>query len=83
VKLNRAIAVAMVEGPQAGLELVSTVSADARLRGHYRIDAVQGHLQEKLGHRERAIEHYLAAAEATTSMPERNYLNLKAARLRG
>jgi predicted RNA polymerase sigma factor len=82
VKLNRAIAVAMVEGAQAGLELVSTLSEDARLSGNYRIDAVRGHLYERSGDRKRAVEHYLAGAQATTSMPERNYLNMKAARLR-
>jgi RNA polymerase sigma factor (sigma-70 family) len=82
VKLNRAIAVAMVEGPAAGLELIATLGTDARLRGHYRLDAVRGHLLEKLGQHERAIEHYVAAANATTSAPERDYLNLKAARLR-
>jgi RNA polymerase sigma factor (sigma-70 family) len=82
VKLNHAIAVAMVDGPHRGLELVSVLDADARLRGHYRLDAVRGHLHEKLGNRERAIEHYFAAAEATTSTPERNYLNMKAMRLR-
>jgi predicted RNA polymerase sigma factor len=72
----------MVDGPAAGLELLATLAKDARLRGHYRLDAVRGHLFEKLGECERAIEHYVAAATATTSAPERDYLNLKAARLR-
>ena len=81
VILNRAVAVAMVEGPAVGLELIATLDQDARLRGHYRLDAVRGHLFERLGQRERAIEHYLAAATATTSAPERDYLRLKAARL--
>jgi predicted RNA polymerase sigma factor len=82
VALNRAIAVAMVEGPAAGLELLETLDADARIAGHYRLDAVRGHLYERLGDRMRAIDHFLAAASRTTSVPERNYLNMKAAKLR-
>jgi predicted RNA polymerase sigma factor len=52
-----------------------------RLRGHYRLDAVRGHLHERLGDHERAIAHYRAAAERTASIPERDYLTLKSARL--
>jgi RNA polymerase sigma factor (sigma-70 family) len=81
VSLNRAIAAAMVHGPEAGLEQLAALDGDARLRGHYRLDAVRGHLHERLGDAERAIAHYRAAAERTASIPERDYLTLKAARL--
>lgn len=81
VALNRAIAAAMVHGPAAGLEQLAALDQDARLRGHYRLDAVRGHLHERLGDAERAIAHYRAAAERTASIPERDYLRLKAARL--
>ncbi|HEU4883969.1 MAG TPA: sigma-70 family RNA polymerase sigma factor [Longimicrobium sp.] len=81
VSLNRAIAAAMVEGPQAGLEQVDALAADPRLAGHYRLDAVRAHLHERLGDAGRAIAHYRAAAERTASIPERDYLTLKAARL--
>jgi RNA polymerase sigma factor (sigma-70 family) len=81
VSLNRAIAAAMVHGPRAGLEQLAALDGDARLRGHYRLDAVRGHLHERLGDNERAIAHYRAAAERTASIPERDYLTLKAARL--
>ncbi|HEX5869948.1 MAG TPA: sigma-70 family RNA polymerase sigma factor [Longimicrobium sp.] len=81
VSLNRAIAAAMVHGPAAGLELIEALDGDARIRGHYRLDAVRAHLHERLGDAERAIAHYRAAAERTTSTPERDYLTLKAARL--
>jgi predicted RNA polymerase sigma factor len=81
VSLNRAIAAAMVHGPEAGLEQLRALDEDARLRGHYRLDAVRAHLHERLGDRERAIAHYRAAAERTASIPERDYLTLKAARL--
>jgi RNA polymerase sigma factor (sigma-70 family) len=81
VSLNRAIAAAMVQGPQAGLEQLKALDGDARIGGHYRLDAVRAHLHERLGDAERAIAHYHAAAERTTSIPERDYLTLKAARL--
>jgi len=83
VSLNRAIAAAMVDGPAVGLELLSMLDRDSRIAGHYRLDAVRGHLYEKSGNRERAIAHYHAAAERTASIPERNYLLTKAARLSG
>jgi len=41
VTLNRAVAVAMVHGPQAGLDLLTTLQADERLAGHHRLDAVR------------------------------------------
>jgi predicted RNA polymerase sigma factor len=47
-----------------------------------RLDAVRGHLLERAGDRDGAIERYLAAAGRTASIPERNYLTTRAARLR-
>jgi predicted RNA polymerase sigma factor len=81
VVLNHAIAVAMVQGPRAGLERLAVLDADQRLAGHYRLDAVRAHLLEMAGERERAIAHFRAAAGRTTSLPERNYLAAQAARL--
>jgi RNA polymerase sigma factor (sigma-70 family) len=81
VALNRAIAAAMVQGPAVGLEMLKALDADPRMAGHYRLDAVRGHLYQMAGEDARAIEHYRAAAERTTSIPERNYLTTKAARL--
>ena len=81
VVLNHAIAVGMVHGPRAGLELLKALDGDERLAGHYRIDAVRAHLFEMAGDHAAAIEHYRAAAGRTTSIPERNYLTTQAARL--
>jgi predicted RNA polymerase sigma factor len=81
VVLNQAIAAAMVHGPATGLARLTALDTDARLAGHYRLDAVRAHLLEMSGDRERAITHYRAAAERTASIPERNYLITKAARL--
>jgi len=81
VALNRAIAAAMVHGPAVGLEMLEALDTDARIAGHYRLDAVRAHLFERAGDHERALAHYRAAAERTTNIPERNYLTAKAARL--
>lgn len=81
VALNHAVAAAMVHGPAAGLDLLKPLDTDARMRGTHRLDAVRAHLYEMSGDRERAIAHYRAAADRTTSIPERNYLTMKAARL--
>ena len=81
VTLNHAIAAAMVHGPSKGLELLRTLDTDARLAGHYRLDAVRAHLLEMTGDYEGAIKHYRIAASRTTSIPEQNYLMTQAARL--
>jgi RNA polymerase sigma factor (sigma-70 family) len=81
VALNRAVATAMVEGPEAGLRAVDTLAQDARLKGHYRVHAVRAHLYERAGNNDLALEHYRLAADATASLPERNYLLKKALRL--
>ncbi|HWG63148.1 MAG TPA: DUF6596 domain-containing protein [Streptosporangiaceae bacterium] len=80
VRLNRAVAAAMVHGPEAGLALLE--SLDQPLAGHYRLDSVRAHLLEMAGNTAAAIEGYTAAAGRTASMPERHYLTAKAARLR-
>jgi predicted RNA polymerase sigma factor len=81
VSLNRAVAAAMVEGPESGLRQIDAIAQDERMKGHYRIDAVRAHLYERAGQRDLALEHYRRAAERTASLPERNYLLGKAARL--
>lgn len=77
-----AIATAMVEGPPAGLERLAALDADGRLAGRHRLDAVRAHLLEMAGDHEAAIDHYLAAASRTTSLPEQRYLNTRAARFK-
>jgi predicted RNA polymerase sigma factor len=54
---------------------------DGPLRGHYRLDAVRGHLLERLGDRASARAAYVAAAARTASVPERDYLLTRAGRL--
>jgi RNA polymerase sigma factor (sigma-70 family) len=81
VTLNRAVAVAMVHGPQAGLDLLTTLDADQRLAGHHRLEAVRAHLLELAGDEAAARAAYRTAARRTTSLPEQHYLEMRAARL--
>jgi predicted RNA polymerase sigma factor len=81
VTLNRAVAVAMVHGPRAGLALLGTLEADERMANNHRLEAVRGHLLEMAGEIDAARESYRKAARMTASLPEQRYLALKAARL--
>jgi RNA polymerase sigma factor (sigma-70 family) len=81
VALNHAVATAMVEGAEAGLRLVDAIAAGTQLKEHYRTHAVRAHLYERAGKHPLALEHYRRAADGTSSLPERNYLLGKAARL--
>jgi RNA polymerase sigma factor (sigma-70 family) len=81
VTLNRAIALAMVRGPRAGLRLLESLDSDERLARHHRLPAVRAHLLELDGDPDAAREAYLTAARATTSGPEQRYLQTRAALL--
>jgi RNA polymerase sigma factor (sigma-70 family) len=81
VRLNRAVAAAMVDGPEAGLALLEPLDADDRIAGHHRLDAVRAHLLELAGRRDAAVDHYRRAAKRTNSLPEQRYLTGRAARL--
>jgi predicted RNA polymerase sigma factor len=81
VTLNRAVALAMVRGPQAGLQLLTALEADERVARHHRLPAVRAHLYEMAGDEAAARSEFLAAARRTTSLPEKRYLERQAARL--
>jgi len=81
VALNRAVATAMAEGPDAGLVLLAEV--EPRLAGHHRLHAVRAHLLELAGDGRGAHAEYSRAAELTASLPERRYLTRRAALLAG
>ena len=81
VTLNRAVALGMAQGPKAGLDLLATLDGDERVAGHHRVDAVRAHLLEMAGDAPAARESYQVAARRTTSIPERRYLESRAARL--
>ncbi len=80
VTLNRAVAEAMVRGPEAGLALLEVLQRDARIARHHRLHAVRAHLLDMAGDSAGARAEYLTAARRTTSRPERRYLESKARR---
>jgi predicted RNA polymerase sigma factor len=80
VTINRAVAVAMVEGPSAALTVLD--GAAGSLPGNHRVEAVRAHLLELAGETEDAIQHYRRAARLTTNLPEQRFLTAQAARLR-
>ena len=81
VRLNRAVALTMVEGPQAGLAAVDEIVAAGELADHHRLHAVRAHLLEDAGRPVEAVAEYDRAAALTTSAPERNYLRMRRDRL--
>jgi predicted RNA polymerase sigma factor len=83
VTLNQAVAVAKADGPRAGLALLATLDADERMARHHRLPAVRAHLLEMAGERAGALDCYREAARRTTSLPERHYLERRAATLEG
>lgn len=77
--LGRAVAVAMVDGPRAGLAAVDALAGTVEPR--FRLDAVRGHLLERAGEPAAARAAYRAAADGTLSEPEARYLRMRADRL--
>ncbi|GAB2636290.1 RNA polymerase sigma factor [Kribbella swartbergensis] len=81
VTLSRAVAVAKVHGPRAGLALLGTLDSDERISRSHRLDAVRAHLLQLAGDLPAARACYLRAAGRTASVPEQRYLTLRAAEL--
>jgi RNA polymerase sigma factor (sigma-70 family) len=72
--LNRALAVAMVHGPDAGLEVLSVLARDRRVASHHRLFAMRGHVLEMAGRHLEAGEAFREAAARTSSIPEKRDL---------
>jgi RNA polymerase sigma factor (sigma-70 family) len=81
VALNRAVAVAMVDGPRAGLAVLDTLQGEASMAHTHRLEAVRGHLLELAGDAAGARASYRRAARMTKSVAEQRYLALQAAKL--
>ncbi len=81
VVLNRIVAVAMVNGPEAGLRELAIAESDLALAGHHRLHAVRAHLLEISGDPGAAGTEYQLAARLTLSIPEQRHLRAQAARL--
>jgi RNA polymerase sigma factor (sigma-70 family) len=81
VTLASAVAVAMTEGPQAGIALVEGLADDRHLGDHHRRLSVLAHLHELAGHPDLARKHYLAALTRTRNTTEQNYLRTRVTHL--
>jgi RNA polymerase sigma-70 factor (ECF subfamily) len=74
IELNRAVAVAMVDGPAGGLRLLDALDADRRLEGYYLLHATRADLLRRMGLAERAACSYRRALALAPTGPERRYL---------
>ncbi|MFI7060914.1 RNA polymerase sigma factor [Kribbella sp. NPDC050124] len=81
VTLGSAVAVAMTEGPQAGIAIVDGLAGDKHLGDHHRRLSVLAHLHELADRPDLARENYLAALDRTRNTAEQNYLRERLARL--
>jgi RNA polymerase sigma-70 factor (ECF subfamily) len=79
VRLNRAVAVAMADGPAAGLALVDELDASGALAGYYLLSATRADLLRRLGRRADATDAYRAALESASTDSERRYLERRLA----
>ena len=79
VELNRAVAVAMADGPEAGLLLVDALDASGALAGYQHLPATRADLLRRLDRRRESAAAYRAALALTTSSTERRYLERRLA----
>jgi RNA polymerase sigma-70 factor (ECF subfamily) len=82
VELNRAVAVAMADGPAAGLALVARLEAGGELAGYYLLAATRADFLRRLGRNEEAAVAYEEAAALAGTGPERRFLNARLAEVR-
>ncbi len=83
IELNRAAAVAMRDGPEAGLALIDAILARGDLTGYHLAHAARGDLCRRLGRVPEAIRAYERALEIATQEPERRFINGRLEVLRG
>jgi RNA polymerase sigma factor (sigma-70 family) len=81
IALNRAVAVAMADGPISGLQRLETLATDKQLAEDHRLYAVRAHLLEMSGETAAACEAYRAAARRARNLPQQRYLIGRATRL--
>ncbi|WP_308291469.1 sigma-70 family RNA polymerase sigma factor [Mumia sp. zg.B21] len=81
VALNRAVAVGMAEGPEAGLTLVAELEGSGALQGNHLLPAVKADLLRRLGHADEARTSYEEAHALARNQPERDHLARRTAEL--
>ena len=77
--MNRAVAVAMADGPAAGLALVDALDASGALDGYHLLAATRADFLRRLGRHEDARDAYRSALDLVTSESERRYLTRRLA----
>ena len=82
IELNRAVAVAMADGPAAGLAILRRLEADDTLAGYYLLPATRADFLRRLGRKEEAASAYEEAAALAGTGPERRFLNARLAEVR-
>jgi RNA polymerase sigma-70 factor (ECF subfamily) len=82
VELNRTVAVAMADGPAAGLALLQRLEAGGTLAGYYLLPATRADFLRRLGRNEEAASAYEEAAALAGTGPERRFLNARLAEAR-
>jgi RNA polymerase sigma-70 factor, ECF subfamily len=80
VEVNRAVALGMAFGPEAGLELLDQIADDPALEGYHLLNSVRADLLEKAGRKEEAAAEFKRAAELTANARERDLLHTRAER---
>lgn len=81
VALQRPIAIAMIEGPAAGLAELAKLESNTHLAGTFRFETVRAHLLERAGQIPAAIASFRAAAAMAKNAAERAFLERKIAQL--
>lgn len=82
VKLNRAVAISMVEGPEAGLRELEWIRNDPAMPGYCLYHATFADLHRRLGNRSQAIRYYEKTRELVRTQPERNFVERRLKGLR-
>ena len=77
--LNRAIVVAQLDGPLAGIRALGEVRGDPSLRHYHLVDATLGELYRRAGDMESARRHFEAAKQKTSSSSDRELINRRLA----
>ena len=79
VALNRAVALALAEGPETGLAQIQELEADGRLADYRYLPAAKADLLRRLGRGEEAVQAYRAALALTENSAERDFLGQRIA----
>jgi RNA polymerase sigma-70 factor (ECF subfamily) len=81
VELNEAVAIAMVQGPEAGLARLTELEQSGQLENYHLLPSAQARLLEQLGKRDEASTHYRRALDLARNEPERRFLTARLASL--